>query len=102
VSDTGCGSFFIAPKAEMTDGLLNILTVQKVSLLTLILYLLWFRRGPSQWMKAIKQYTAKTIEISTSAPVATHRDGEHLGCNIQHLKLTVEKNALRIIIPSDY
>lgn len=93
------GNFFVAPNADMGDGKLDILTIKKVSVLFLIAYLLRFRWGPAPWMKGIKTFRTESIELTSSAPVAVHRDGEHLGTDIRHLKFTVAKKALRVITP---
>ncbi|MDR9365490.1 MAG: YegS/Rv2252/BmrU family lipid kinase [Balneolaceae bacterium] len=96
------GNFLVAPNADLRDGKLDLLTIKKVPLLLLLCYLLRFRWGPADWMKGIKTFRSEKIEISTSVPVAVHSDGEHLGSDIRHLKLTVERNALKVLVPKDY
>jgi diacylglycerol kinase family enzyme len=96
------GSFLVAPNADMKDGMLDVLSIKKIPLPLLISYLLRFRWGPAKWMSGIETFTSKRIEISTSVPVAVHRDGEHLGTGIRHLKCTVAKNALKVLIPTNY
>lgn len=96
------GSFLVAPNANMRDGKSDVLIIQKVPVLLLLIYLLRFRWGPAQWMKGIKSFRTKQIEITTSVPIAVHRDGEHLGTDIRHLKLTVEQNTLKVLVPKDY
>lgn len=96
------GSFLVAPNADMKDGILDVLSIKKIPLPLLISYLLRFRWGPANWMRGIEAFTTERIEISTSVPVAVHRDGEHLGTGIRHLKFTVEKNALKVLIPKNY
>lgn len=96
------GSFLIAPKAKINDGQLDILTIKKVPIALLIIYLMRFRWGPAEWMKGIKTFRTKSIELSSAEPVAVHRDGEHLGTDIRHLNFTVEQNALRVLTPNNY
>lgn len=96
------GSFLVAPDAEMQDGQLDILTIKKVPVPLLITYLLRFRWGPASWMRGVESSRSKSLEISSSIPVAVHRDGEHLGTDIRKLKLTVVKNALNIIVPEGH
>lgn len=96
------GSFLVAPDADMRDGEIDTLTIKKVPIPLLTAYLLRFRWGPANWMRGVKKSRTKTLEISSIKPVAVHRDGEHLGTNIRKLKLTVEKNALKVIVPEDY
>lgn len=96
------GSFLVAPNADLKDGILNVLSIKRIPLPLLIIYLLRFRWGPANWMRGIKAFTSERIEVSTSVPVAVHRDGEHLGTGIRHLKCTVVKNALNVLIPKNY
>lgn len=96
------GSFFVAPKAKMNNGSLDLLTIRKVPLILLVGYLLHFRWGPKRWMKGVKTHRAKSVELCSSNPVAVHRDGEHLGNHIRRLKLTVEKKVLKVIVPESY
>ncbi len=96
------GSFLVAPNADMNDGKMDVFCIEKVPTFLLISYLLRFRWGPAPWMKGIKTFRTKSVELKSSAPVAVHRDGEHLGTDIRHLKFTVQKNALRVLTPKDY
>lgn len=96
------GNFLVAPDADMQDGMMNVLSIKKVPLPLMIIYLLRFRWGPANWMKGVEKSQTKSLEISSSTPLAVHRDGEHLGTNIRRLKFTVEKKALKIIVPEDY
>lgn len=96
------GSFLVAPDADMSDGKLDVLCIKKVPTLLLISYLLRFRWGPASWMKGVKTFRIKQIELRSSSPVAVHRDGEHLGTDIRLLKISVEKNALRVLTPKNY
>lgn len=96
------GSFLVAPDGDMNDGKMDVLCIEKVPIILLITYLLRFRWGPASWMKGIKMFSAKNIELKSSDPVAVHRDGEHLGTDIRHLKFSVQKNALRVLTSKDY
>lgn len=97
------GSFFVAPDADMSDGMMDVLSIEKIPTFLLICYLLRFRWGPAPWMKGIKRFRTERIELKSSAPVAVHRDGEHLGTDIRHLKFLVQKKALRVLTPEiDY
>lgn len=93
------GSFYVAPEANMQDGWIDMLLIKKVPTLSLISYLLRFRWGPADWMKGIKTFRTKHIEITTKKPVAVHRDGEHLGSQIHRIELKIETKALKVIVP---
>jgi YegS/Rv2252/BmrU family lipid kinase len=96
------GNFLVAPNADLRDGKLELLSIKKVPLIFLLCYLLRFRWGPAEWMKGIETFRSEKIEISTSVPVAVHSDGEHLGTDIRYLKLIVEPNTLKVLVPKDY
>lgn len=96
------GSFLVAPDANMSDGKMDVLCIEKVPTISLISYLLRFRWGPATWMRGIKEFRTERIELKSSVPVAVHRDGEHLGTDIRHLKVRVVQNALKILTPKNY
>ncbi len=96
------GSFFVAPEADMKDGVMNLLTIKKLPISLLVSYLVRFRWGPDRSMKGIKTICCNTAAFTASEPVAVHRDGEHLGANIQHLRLKVEQGVLEVITADTY
>ena len=96
------GSFLVAPNAKLHDGKLDILTIKKVPIPFLILYLLRFRWGPAKWMKGVNNMRAESLDIFSDLPVAVHRDGEHLGKDIQNIRLKLKRKALKVIVPDNY
>lgn len=96
------GSFLVAPNADTSNGMMDLLTIKKTSNLMLVFYLLSFRWGPAPWMKGIKTFRSKSVEVSTAVPVAVHRDGEHIGTDIRYLKFTVEQNAVKVLTQKNY
>ena len=96
------GNFFVAPDADMTDGLLDLLTINNLPLPTVLSYLPRFRWGPSPNMKGVKLRQCKDLEVTSEIPLAVHSDGEHLSKTVRYLKLSVKKNVLPVITPKNY
>jgi diacylglycerol kinase (ATP) len=96
------GSFFIAPQADMQDGLMDLLTIDKIPVSKVLAYLPRFRWGPSSYMKGVKTRRCKRLEVISEKPVAVHADGEHMGNSIQHLILTVHEQVLQVVTTEDY
>jgi diacylglycerol kinase (ATP) len=96
------GSFFVAPKADMTDGKIDLLTIEKISIPRVLSYLPRFRWGPSEHMRGVNQQQCKRVEFWSEAPLCVHNDGEFLGSDIRHLVLTVHEKILEVITPAGY
>lgn len=93
------GSFYIAPNAKMDDGKMDLVKIGMLPLPVLLSYLPRFLIGPSAAMAGVHQQQCKKLEVWSDTPVAVHSDGEHLGSDIRHLKLTVVKKMLKIAVP---
>ncbi|TVQ02465.1 MAG: diacylglycerol kinase family lipid kinase [Balneolaceae bacterium] len=96
------GSFFVAPKADMMDGKIDLLTIDKISIPRVLSYLPRFRWGPSEHMRGVTQQQCKCVEFWSDVPLSVHNDGEFLGSDISHLKLTVHEKILEVVTPADY
>jgi len=91
------GQFYLAPDASLTDGFFDVVTIQKISLIRVFIYLLSFRKGPAKWMKALSTNKAKAIDFRCDKPLAVHADGEHLGEGFTKLNIKIKKAALNVI-----
>ena len=96
------GSFFVAPSADMTDGKIDLLKIDRISIPRVLSYLPRFRWGPSKNMRGVAQQQCKSIEFWSDDPVCVHNDGEFLGSDIKHLKLTVHEKILNVVVPASY
>ncbi len=74
------GGFKVAPKASVTDGLLDLLIVKKISLLQRLRYLPVLEKGKhlDKPLPFIQYKQPKNIAITSSVPLQAHLDGEHL------------------------
>lgn len=91
------GKFYLAPKASVTDGHFDLITIKKLPFLVILAYLSRFRWGPAKWMNRLNTQHAKSIEVTSDRPLAVHADGEHLGTEIYHLRVEIVKDALRMV-----
>ncbi|WP_083750006.1 diacylglycerol/lipid kinase family protein [Rhodohalobacter halophilus] len=91
------GKFYLAPDADLTDGLINFITIKKISFLKILFYLPFFRWGPQKWMKELKTELSREIDILSELPLAVHADGEHAGSEIRNLKINIVPGALKVI-----
>lgn len=91
------GKFYLAPEADLTDGLINFITIGKISFPRILFYLPFFRWGPKTWMKELNSELVRNIEVKSAQPVAVHADGEHIGSDIKTLNVRIVPGALKVI-----
>lgn len=94
------GSFRIAPMADPHDGLLNVVTIQPMTVLGLLLRLPLFLFRLQERSKKIRFHTCKKIEIRGMSPFAVHADGEQIGLEISTIEAEVMEGAITILKPS--
>lgn len=91
------GTFYIAPEADLFDGLAELITVRKISVPKILLYMICFKNGPASWMKALESKKVSSLQFHSEQPVAVHADGEQLGTDISHLRVEVVPEILPVI-----
>ena len=91
------GKFYLAPDADLTDGLINFITIEKLPFIRILLYLPFFRWGPRKWMKELNTQLCSNIEVKAELPIAVHADGEHVGTDIRNLTVKMVPGALKVI-----
>lgn len=91
------GTFFIAPDADLFDGRAELVTIEKISVIKILLYLACFKNGPASWMKALTSRKISSLQIRSDRPVAVHADGEQLGTDIYYLTINVIEGALPVV-----
>ncbi|MBD0332214.1 MAG: hypothetical protein ICV66_06125 [Chitinophagaceae bacterium] len=75
------GSFYVAPKASITDGLLDISVVSKVPLLHRLKYIPVIEKGKHLSLPFIKYFQNETVQVTSKEPLHAHIDGEYLSSN---------------------
>ena len=75
------GGFNIAPKSQMTDGLLDIYYVEKMPKLKIIPLLLKLKKGKHEGKRRIHKFRTNHIELEFEEKVTFNIDGEKLTDN---------------------
>lgn len=91
------GGFMFCPNANYHDGLLDICTVGNIPKLLVLIALPTAFVGKHYMFKGIDKYSAKTLRLTTSAPLWVHTDGE-VSVKADTITLTCEKNKLQMLI----
>lgn len=73
------GGFKFCPKADATDGMLDICVAGNVSKFRVLLLIPLAIFGGHVGHRGIHSYRAKTVRIVTSRPLCIHTDGEIVG-----------------------
>lgn len=93
------GGFHLAPNANPSDGLMHLVTIEKMSVFSILWHLPLIWLGRTKNLKKIKIRPCKSVEARSEKALYAHCDGEHLGDRIEHLQLTVVHDALKVVIP---
>ena len=72
------GGFQVTPKASVTDGLLDVNIVGRISSLKRIRYLPVIEKGKHLHLPFVQYRHVQKIEISSTVPLHAHIDGEYL------------------------
>ena len=91
------GGFKVAPKAIVTDGLLECVVVKKISLLQRLKYLPILEKGKhlDKPLTFIKYKQAKKITVTSNHPLQAHLDGEHLTAKSFDITIEPQKYLIR-------
>jgi len=92
------GGMFVAPHAELGDGLLDVITISDVSKLRYIRGLPKVFKGTHLENEEVGEDRARTVEINADRPFELYADGEHL--TDLPAKLSTLERALRVIAPA--
>ena len=91
------GGMFIAPHAELDDGMLDVVTVSDVSKFRYLKGLPMAFKGNHLENEEVTERRAATVEISADRDFAVYADGEHL--TDLPATLGVLPSALRVVAP---
>jgi YegS/Rv2252/BmrU family lipid kinase len=91
------GGMFLAPDAELDDGLFDVVLTGRVGKLRFLANLPKVFKGAHVDEEEVSVLRARTLEVSASRPFAVYADGEHL--TELPARMRVLKRALRVIAP---
>ncbi|HKJ30392.1 MAG TPA: diacylglycerol kinase family protein [Balneolales bacterium] len=91
------GTFWIAPDANISDGLLDVVVVDAIKRWLLPYYLLKIKKPDYPPLRPVMRFKAKKIQIEISHPVMVHADGEVYSKNISKLNVQVMEHKIPFI-----
>ena len=93
------GGFMFCPKADPSDGLLDLCAVEKLPKLLILLALPTAFKGAHYRFKGITPYRAQRFILETSSPLWAHTDGE-VSTQTGRMEVSCERHVLQIIAPA--
>jgi YegS/Rv2252/BmrU family lipid kinase len=91
------GGFIITPDAKLDDGLLNYVTVKKMSRLMMLRLVPEFMRGTQGRFKQVRMGTCRRMNITSQQPLYIHCDGEiyaGFGTDVRKLSIQILPNSI--------
>ncbi len=94
------GGFIITPEAVLDDGLLNYLTIKKISRLMMLRLVPEVMRGTHGRFKQVKMGTCRRMTVTSKQPLYIHCDGEiyaGFGTDVHKLTIQILPNSIRYL-----
>jgi YegS/Rv2252/BmrU family lipid kinase len=91
------GGFIITPEAKLDDGLLNYVTVKKISRLMMLRLAPEFMRGTHGRFKQVRMGTCRRMSVTSQQPLYIHCDGEiytGFGTNVRKISIQILPNSI--------
>jgi diacylglycerol kinase (ATP) len=95
------GGFIVAPGASVDDGMLDYVTIGKVSRLMMLRLIPEVMKGTHTRFPQVKTGKFRKMEIQSDRPLYIHADGEifaGFGTNLHQLVLEVVPGAIEVVI----
>lgn len=92
------GGFMFCPDADDSDGILNLCAVEKLSIRKVLVALPLAFKGKHFRVDGVEPYNAKKVQITTSAPLWVHTDGE-VSTKSDNITVTCEHHAISMVVP---
>lgn len=86
------GGFIVTPEARLDDGILNYVTIKKISRLRMLRLVPEVMRGTHGRFKDVRMGTCKKMNLTSQQPLYVHCDGEiyaGFGTNVRSLTIHV-------------
>jgi diacylglycerol kinase family enzyme len=92
------GSFYMAPKGDMSDGFFNLCLASQVPQIKIIPLAVKFMRGTQEGHPAIRMAQSRTVKVkAVSGSIPAHADGETICYSGSELSLELIPLALDVI-----
>src|SRR5260221_1359597 len=97
---SGGGSFYLAPKADPTDGLLDVCLIRKVGLMTFLKSVPKVMKGTHTSLDEVTLYRTKSVTIRSQdgAPLVLQLDGELRELGQTEVTIPIEPRRLRVLV----
>lgn len=89
--------FWIAPSASITDGKLNMITVDRIFKPLLAMGLPFVISGKVEWIPQVKSHLASNFSLTIDRNVAIHADGEVIDTNEHVFNIRIHPATLNMI-----
>lgn len=93
------GGFKVAPMASNSDGYMDLLSIDKISVIRILWYLPKFLSPSQKKLKGVNRIRCRKIVFKSDKPLAVHCDGQNLGTDIKEMTATLHQGMLRVIVP---
>jgi YegS/Rv2252/BmrU family lipid kinase len=94
------GGFLVTPEARLDDGILDYVTIRKISRLTMLRLVPEVMKGTHARFKQVRMGTCRKMEITSKQPLYVHCDGEifaGFGSDIRKLEIEILPDALHFL-----
>jgi diacylglycerol kinase (ATP) len=94
------GGFIITPDAKLDDGLLNYVTIKKISRLMMLRLVPEFMKGTHGRFKQVRMGTCRRMIVTSQQRLYVHCDGEiyaGFGTDIRKLTIQILPNSIRYL-----
>jgi len=92
---TSGGGFYLNPKAEIDDDLLDIATITRLDKLQIVKKLPYTLINKTERIPEFIEMSGKSVEISLSKPFIVHADGEIFSENAKKINISICKENLQ-------
>jgi diacylglycerol kinase (ATP) len=92
------GGFMVTPEAKLDDGILNYVTIKKISRLMMFRLIPEVMNGTHGRFKQVRMGTCKTLSLTSKQPLYVHVDGEifaGFGSDEREMTIEIQPNALK-------
>lgn len=94
------GGFIITPDAKVDDGLLNYVTIKKISRLMMLRLVPEVMKGTHGRFKQVKMGTCHKMTVNSKQPLYVHCDGEiyaGFGSDVRKLTIQIHPNSIQYL-----
>lgn len=92
------GAFYLTPEAQIDDGLLDLCMIQRMRLDQILRHFPKVMDGTHTTMPQVTMGRARTIEVTTTAPVPVATDGEVIATDATRIRIEILPAAVSLLI----